>query len=737
MAGIGTSIEIVDRVSGSLNRITASLYSTTSAFDSVDRASEMAFNQTSGVQAIAQEMYAYEQRVQQLESSLIDANNRLQEMEEQNYKVAQSADVMGNVYRGVVGILTTIGGMQVLNKSDELIQTTSRINMMNDGLQSTQELVQMVYGAAQDARGGFIEMADVVARFGNNAGDAFASSAEIVDFANLVQKQMTIAGASTTEAGAAMLQLSQGLGSGVLRGDELNSIFEQAPNLIQNIASYIEENEAIATHMADVVGVSYEEMTTNAMGHIRDLASEGQISADIVKNAIFASADEINEKFEEMPMTWAQIWQMMQNTALMKFQPVLQRLNDIANSEGFQDLVDGATTGMAVIANTAITVFDTVGAVGTFMADNWSVISPIIYGVVAALTVYYGAQLVANGINMISTGIHTAMAAAQMMHAAITGTLTATTAAQIAAQNGLNASMYACPIVWIIILIIALVATIIALCSWIAKATGVANSWFGVLMGGIFVVGNFFKNLGLSIANIALGIWNALGACAANIGTAFHNAISSIQSWFYNLLSTALTVVAGICGALNNLPFIEFDYSGITTKADEYAAKSAEAAGNKEDYTSIGSAFDKGMSTFDTFQDGWVSNAFSAGAAWGDGVSDKISSGLDGLTAMLDTSAVDSAYTATDSGSVADSLSSIAGDTAAISDSVDISNENLKYLRDVAERDVINRFTTAEIKVDMQNNNTISNGMDIDGVVEELKIGVQEAMEQAAEGVHT
>ncbi len=734
MAGIGTSIEIVDRVSGSLNRITASLYSTTSAFDSVDRASEMAFNQTSGVQAIAQEMYAYEQRVQQLESSLIDANNRLQEMEEQNYKVAQSADVMGNVYRGVVGILTTIGGMQVLNKSDELIQTTSRINMMNDGLQSTQELVQMVYGAAQDARGGFIEMADVVARFGNNAGSAFGSSAEIVDFANLIQKQMTIAGASTTEAGAAMLQLSQGLGSGVLRGDELNSIFEQAPNLIQNIASYIEENEAIATHMADVVGVSYEEMTTNAMGHIRDLASEGQISADIVKNAIFASADEINEKFEEMPMTWAQIWQMMQNTALMKFQPVLQRLNDIANSEGFQDLVDGATTGMAVIANTAITVFDTVGAVGTFMADNWSVISPIIYGVVAALAVYGAYLAITKGLELASTLASTLHSVAMSAKIGITAALTGSTMAATAAQMGYNGALYACPIVWIIILIIALVAAIIALCNWISKTTGVAQSGIGVIVGALAVAGAFIWNTIVGLLNgiiqfawtnfvepwIGIIEWvlNVINGGFDSFGDACANLIGNIISWFLSLGKVVTKIIDAIFGT---------DWtSGLNSLQSEVLSWGKNETAITLDRT----APEIANATID------YGTAWNAGSAWGDGVTDKISSGLEGLTAMLDTSAIDSAYTATDSGSVADSLSSIAGDTAAISDSVDISNENLKYLRDVAERDVINRFTTAEIKVDMQNNNTINNGMDIDGVISELTAGVQEAMEQAAEGVH-
>ena len=144
--------------------------------------------------------------------------------------------------------------------------------------------------------------------------------------------------------------------------------------------------------------------------------------------------------------------------------------------------------------------------------------------------------------------------------------------------------------------------------------------------------------MGLSVANIALGIGNAIAALGSNMMTAFNNAICSIQSWFWGLLSTAMSVVEGICAALNKLPFVEFDYSGISAKADEYAAKAAEAEGNKQDYKSIGDAFNEGMSTFDTFQDGWASDAFSAGAAWGDGVADSVSNMFSG---GMDTGAFD------------------------------------------------------------------------------------------------
>lgn len=710
---IGTSVEIVDRVSGILNRITAALYSTTSAFGSVDRASEMAFN-ASGVQAMVQEVYAYEQRVQQLEADLVDANNRLEQMEANTQRAAQSANMLENAFGAVKGIITTLGAQKILETSDELVQTTSRLNMMNDGLQSTQELVNMVYASAQDARGSFSDMADVVARFGNNAGDAFSSTTEIVDFANLIQKQMTIAGASTTEASNAMLQLSQALGSGTLRGDELNSIFEQAPNLIQNIADYL-----------DV-----------PIGQIREMASEGQLSADIVKAAVFAASDEINAKFDDMPMTWAQIWQSMQNTALIKFQPVLQRINDIANSDGFQSFVNSATTAMAMVAIAAITVFDAVGAGGTFISDNWSVIEPIIMGIVTALGLYYGAMLLYNSVTAISTGITAAKAFGEQVHAAATMMQTGATFAATAAQYGFNTALLACPVTWIVLAIIALIAVLVIVANKIAETGDVAGGAFGVICGWVNVGIQWFKNFGLTVANIALGIWNALGACAENIQIAFGNAIAGVKSWFYGLLSTVLSVIESICAALNKLPFVDFDYSGITSAADEYASKSAAEAGKKQEYASLGDAFSQGMSTYETWGDGWVSDAFDAGSAWGAGVADKVSSGIEGLTTSLDTSSIDSAYTGTGAGSVADSLSSIAGDTSAISDSVDITDENLKYLRDIAERDVINRFTTAEIKVDMQNTNTINSNMDIDGIVEQLTTGVADAMAQAAEGVH-
>lgn len=625
----------------------------------------------------------------------------------------QANELTNTIKRAVAAYISIQSVGKALNISDELVQTTSRLNMMNDGVQTTAELVNMVYAAAQDARGSFGQMADVVARFGNNAKDAFSSSEEVVAFADLIQKQMTIAGASTQEAANAELQLSQALGSGVLRGDELNSIFEQAPNLIQNIADYL-----------DV-----------PIGKIREIAADGELSADVVKAAIFSAADDINSKFNEMPMTWGQMWQSMQNTALIAFQPVLQRLNDLANSEAFQTFIQGAIEAMATLANILLNVFEVAASVGAFIGDNWSIIAPIIYGVIAALGAYLAIMGIVNAITAISAAIDATKAAADALAAGQTFLWTVQ-------QYGLNAALAACPITWIIVLIIALIAIIFAVCNAIAKMTGIANSGFGVITGGVNVVIQFFKNLGLTVANIALGIGNAIAALASNMMTAFHNAICNVQSWFYNLLSTALSVIEGICAALNKLPFVEFDYSGISSAADDYAAKASEAAGNKEDYQSISDAFNEGFTTFDAFQDGWASDAFNAGAAWGDGVADKVSnfslSDVFGQTDIPNVGDYTSGFSdAIANSGVGDGIGNIDDNTGKIKDSLDITEEDLKYLRDIAEQEAINRFTTAEINVDMSGmQNTVNSGDDIDGFMTKLTDSVNEAVDNMTEGVH-
>ena len=709
MATIRSQMVLNDGISGVLRKINTALNTTLNAFEQVQRASGRAVDTA---------------QIQAARAALVQANREVDEMAEGYRRAAEQEEILnkglrngtnaaGGLLGKVKGIVATLAAgasiKALLGLSDKMTSTTARLNFLVDDGGSVEALEQKIMASAQRSRSAYLDTASAIASMGANAGSAFESNDELIAFMEQINKQFVIGGATAEGQSAAMLQLTQAMAAGALRGEELNSILENAPGIARAIESYM--------------GI--------AEGSIKQYAEQGLITAEVVKNAMFAAADETNAKFESMPLTWAQIATKMQNTALAAFDPVLTRLNQVANSAQFNTVINGAINGLAMLATVATGVLDLLINGAAFVVDNWSWISPIVYGLVAAFIAYNAVALITNGINA-------AMAAALMMS-------TGATFAQTAAQYGLNAALLACPITWIVVLVIALVAAIYAACSAIAKFTGIANSGFGVICGGINVVVQFFVNLGLTIANIALGIWNALGACAQNIGIAFSNVISGVQAWFYNLLSTALTVVAGICEALNKLPFVEFDYSGITNAASDYAAKAAEASGNIQDFVSVGDAFNEGMSTFDTWQNGWVGDAFNAGANWGDGVASGISDAVGGLFDMDLGAATDYGAGGLGTGGYGDfamddllgNTGQTAANTGAAADALSTSTEELEYLRDIAERDAINRFTTAEVRIDMTGmTNRIEGGADLDGVISTLTDGFTEALLTAAEGVH-
>ena len=712
MATIRSQMVLNDGMSAVLKRITSALDTTLNAFEQVQRASGRAVDAT---------------QIAQARSQLVGANAEIQEMADGYRRAAEQEENLnrglrtgGSLADGMLGkvktLVATLAAGAGLNKliglSDQMTGTTARLSFLVDDGGSVDELEAKIMASAQRSRAAYLGTASAIASMGANAGAAFSSNDELIAFMEQVNRQFTIGGASAQGQAAAMLQLTQAMAAGALRGEELNSILENAPGIARAIEQYM--------------GI--------AEGSIKQYAQEGQVTAEVVKNALFSVADETNAKFESMPMTWAQIWTNMQNRALSALTPILGKLNAIANSEQFDKVVSGALRAFGVIATVGAALLGVLFNVGSAVVDNWSVIEPIIMAAATALSIYYGIVLALNIAQAIQNGLKAQAAFQEKVHAAALAMSTGATFTATAAQYGLNAALLACPITWIVVGVIALVAGIIALCNWIAKTTGVAATGFGVITGGINVAIQAVWNAMLVVVNVAIGIWNALGACCSNIGTAFHNVISNVQGWFYGLLSTALTVVEGICAALNKLPFVEFDYSGISAKADEYAAKSAEAYGSVEEYQNIGDAFTKGYNTFDTFTDGWASDAFKAGASWGDGVADKVSGFFDfggGGTGGTD---LGSGF---DLSSIADNTGLTADNTGKTADALAVTEEQLEYLRDIAERDAINRFTTAEVKIDMTGmTNKIDGSADIDGIITELTDGFTEALVTAAEGVH-
>lgn len=626
------------------------------------------------------------------------------------------ADSLMQTIKGAVAAYATIQTLSTaLNLSDQLTSTTARLNLMNDGLQTTQDLQNMIYLSAERARGSYQATADAVSKLGLMAGDAFGSSEEIIAFMEQVNKQFTIAGTEAAGIDAAMLQLTQAMGSGVLRGEEYNSILEQAPNIIQAIADYMEVPK----------------------GQLKDMAAEGQITADIVKAAMFAAADDTNAKFESMPKTFSQIWTSFQNTALMAFQPVLQRMNEIANSEAFQEFVNNAIEGLSMVAGIALEIFDLLVGVAGAVADNWSWLSPIIYGVAAALAVYYGWQLAVNAISAISKGIHIAMAVAQMIHAAATGALTAATAAEIAAQNGLNAALYACPIVWIIVLIIALIALFYAAVAAVNKFAGTSVSATGIICGAFMValafIGNIFVALWNLVVDVFVLIYNLVATVANFIGNVFTDPIGAVCRLFFDLADTVLGILQALASAIDAI--FGSDLAGsVQGWRDSLGGWVDDTFGKGDEVMAKMNADDMKLGRFE------YGEAWNAGYSFGEGIDQSIanfdpSSLFDTNVPGADDYANLGNY-GSGIGGIGSGVDDIAGNTGKIADSMDITEEDLKYLRDIAEQEAVNRFTTAEITIEQTNHNTVSGKMDLDGIVSGLTDAANEAVDKIAEGVH-
>ncbi len=655
-----------------LNRQASAANTLVNRFREVDRATDnfdlpsqwTAANSTLG------EMTGYLGRMvtlmQENNSQLNTINEGFGELRNQTKGAASGADGLLSVLKkGAMAIGGAAGIKKVFDFSDTLTSTTARLEMMNDGMQKTSELSKKIFQSAQRSRGEYQATADAVAKLGTMAGDAFSSNGEVIGFVEQLNKKFTIAGTSSAGKDAAMLQLTQAMGSGVLRGEEFNSILEQAPNIIQTIA---------------------EEMGV-PKGQLKDMAAQGLVTADIVKNAILGAAGETDAAFESMPKTMEQSWTSFKNQALMSFQPVLEKINEMVNSETFQTAIDDVANALAVGADIALNMLNVLGGAISFVSENWASFAPIILGVAAALLVAKAVQAI------------------------------------------YNFTLAACPVTWIVIAIITLIAAIYSVCQSIAKFTGIANSGFGVICGGVMVVIAFFKNLALTVTNIALGIWEAMCACGENILAVFHNVFCDLQWLWYGFLKVVMDVVKGVCDVLNFIPFVNIDTSGLVAASQDYANKQAEAQNSKTAYKDVGEAFNKGASTFDAFSDGWVEDAFQSGAAWGDGVVDGINSMLDGFGNDVDTSGLTGDIKNAPAGTADDPIHTN------VDNDINIADEDLQLMRDVAEARYVQNFVTLTPTVQVSGN-TINEKVDVDYVVDEIENRLANEIAASAEGVY-
>ena len=615
----------------------------------------------------------------------------------------------------------TIG--EIIGLSDTMTQTTARLDLIVDDGGSVEDLQNKIFLSAERARGSYLATADAVSKLGMQASQAFSSNDELIAFTELLNKQFVNAGTSAQGIDSVMLQLTQSMAAGVMQGEELNAIMDNASIIVQDIQRYLQEVQGIDA------------------SNIKELASEGVITAEVIKNAMFYAADETNAKFETMPKTFGQVWQSFQNTALMAFQTVLNRMNDFANSEAFNAFIMGAQEAMLVLAGIVTSIFDMIGAIGTFAYENWSIISPIIYGIIGALALYGAYLAITKGIELASAAGKIILCVASYAHAAATGAEASATAAATAAQYGFNTALLACPITWIIILIIALIALFYAAVAAVNKFAGTSVSATGIICGAFMwalsVVGNIFIALWNLVVDVFVLIYNLVATVANFIGNVFTDPIGAVCRLFFDLADTVLGILQALASAIDTI-FGSNLAGAVQGWRDSLGGWVDSTFGQGEEIMAKLNAEDMKLDRFDN------TDAFNVGYSFGEGIDESIAN-FD-PSSLFDTNVPGAGDYADLSnygsdlgglGGIGSGVDDIAGNTGAIADSMDITEEDLKYLRDIAEQEAINRFTTAEINIDQSGmQNTLNNTADLDGFVSNLTDAVNEAVDSMAEGVH-
>lgn len=485
----GNAVKTIGQSSANISRVSSSM---NSAVNSTKRFSTATTQSTQGLRGLVTSLTNVKSKIVSATTTGVSKFKQLAtSMKESSSSGNSLVGVLGKVAAAVGSVM---GVKQIIGLSDTMSQTKARLDLMNDGLQSTKELQDRIFDSAQKSRGSYQDTADLVSKLGLNAKDAFENTAQIVDFAEQVNKQFVISGASAEETKNATLQLTQALSSGVLRGDELRSIFEQAPTLIQSIANYM--------------GVP--------IGRIRDMAAEGQITAETVKNALLECADETNAKFASMPLTFSQLWTNFKNRAMQAFQPVLEKINELANNGRLEEYIGKIAEAMATVSDVIMNVI-------TWVLDHQDIVKAAFIG----LSVAIGAMTVA--------------------------------------MWAFNIASYANPVIWIVLAIIAVIALLVAGIVLVVEHwneikdaasacwEGVKSAWGNVtdffkgiwdkIVSGATGLWNSIVSIFTTIKNFFVSIWNSMYTVVSTFWGAIWNTISPIVMAIWNLISTIFTII--------------------------------------------------------------------------------------------------------------------------------------------------------------------------------------------------
>ncbi|MBH7667188.1 tape measure protein [Clostridioides difficile] len=763
MATIQTSIRIFDGMTPAFRNMTNAINTTINSFDRLQQRLHNPIN-TGNIQTSQQSLNNIENILTRIEQNIGKADEQQRRFNEDINKGASNTDrLLGSVKKitGAYMGLKTIGGLGSL--SDQMTNTNARLSMINDGQLSDGGLNKMIFQSAERSRASYLDTAQIVSRIGMNAGSAFSSTREIVSFAEQLNKKFIIAGASTQEMSSALLQLTQGLGSGVLRGEELNAVFESAPNIIKSIADYLDVD----------------------IGKIRSMASEGMLTADIVKNSLLAASAETNAQFEKMPYTLGQIFTSIKNNAVMIFGAIQKKIEDTVSSRGFRTFITNVTDSLYVLGAVGYSVFNgiidllsspafsgffntmIVGAslvaqglgwiitqalsVANVFAQNWSIISPVIYGIVGAFIAY---KVIIYSV-LIAQTIYTAITFTQcFVTALLSGELyVATKAMLINKLMTLGVSRANVTLCATMIMVVAAVALVIA-AIFVGVAifnhfAGTSVSAIGIVAGAISVaaafIGNLFVATGNLIIDIVALIYNTLAGFAEFFANFLDDPIGSVIRAVSGMADAVLGILRSIASAIDTI-FGSNLANAVSGWQDTLQGWTDKVAGEAKIKVE---RMDPNKLHFERFNYG---KAWDAGYKWGDKLETNIKDKFDiskmaedakkklGLDDLWDKKyglgdSIGSAGLNSPLNDAAKGAKDTAGNTAKMAKTMDKSQEDLKYLRDIAEQETINRFTGVNIKIDMNNTNNISKDTDLDGIVNVLTEKLNDAMVVSAEGI--
>lgn len=425
-------------------------------------------------------------------SALIDTIENQSRLGRETQKTNdQASKLLSTIKRiaAAAGVTTLVRSF--LDFSDTQAQINARLNLMNDGFQTTNELSEMIYQSALRSKAAYSDTADAVGKMGLNAGNAFSSNQELIAFTEQVNKQFKIGGASAQEQSNAMVQLTQAMAAGVLRGQDLNSILAAAPGIARTI----------------------EESMGWASGSIKQYAEDGKVTAQVVKNALLDMADQTNQKFESIPMTLSDAMTQAQNIVQHEVKQMAQSWNDFIQTDQGQEVLGEAISLLSVMAQVGTDALSGIGSAALFVADNMDMILPILAAV----------------------GLGFLLVKAQAVQAALGS----------AAAAGIHMASWAVAN-WPILLLVALFAGALIAAQQFGIGMQEVGGWVGQVFGMTYAVGyNVFATLWNVIASFAEFFANVFNDPVAAIAHLFSNALDTILS----MVETAAGAIDALTGS--------------------------------------------------------------------------------------------------------------------------------------------------------------------------------------------